>query len=71
MAKKLTRGGKREGAGRPVGPDGPSTTVAVSVPNSLVERLDALAEKEGWNRSEAVTLAIRSLLGSPKRKARG
>ena len=67
MAKKM-HGGKREGAGRPVGPDGPVITIAASVPGGLVERLDALAADQGWSRSEAITRAIRGLLGkrSPK-----
>jgi metal-responsive CopG/Arc/MetJ family transcriptional regulator len=36
--------------------------VAVTVPIALVEQLDGRATKEGWNRSEAVTEAIRVLL---------
>ncbi len=72
MAKKATRGGKRAGAGRPPSsPDGPTIVVAASVPETLVERLDAHAEAKGWNRSKAITEAIRGLVGSPKRIARG
>jgi len=67
MAKTLAHGGKREGAGRPVGDDGRKVAIAVTVPESLVAQLNALAEKQGLNRSEAVTLAIRGLVGSPKR----
>jgi len=64
MAKKQQHGGKREGAGRkPVNPEGRTKTIAASVPEGLVERLDALADKRGWNRSEAITAAIRGLLG--------
>ena len=64
MAKKKQRGGKREGAGRKLAnPDeGPTLSIAASVPGSLVERLDSLAGQKGWNRSEAVTQAIRGLL---------
>ena len=36
--------------------------MAVSVPAALIELLDLLAEERGWNRSEAVTEAIRELL---------
>jgi hypothetical protein len=61
--KKATRGGKREGAGRKAGPEGKSVVLAASVPSDLVERLDELREKRGWNRSQAVTEAIRGLLG--------
>jgi hypothetical protein len=62
MAKKQ-HGGKRKGAGRKTGPDGPAVMVAVSVPESLVERLDRLADKNGWGRSQAVTEAIRGFVG--------
>jgi metal-responsive CopG/Arc/MetJ family transcriptional regulator len=37
--------------------------VAATVPVLLVEQLDELRAKEGWNRSQAVTEAIRGLLG--------
>jgi hypothetical protein len=62
MAKKKQVGGKREGAGRPVSPDGPSVVVAVSVPQTLVDGLDKLCESKNWKRSKAVTEAIRGLL---------
>jgi Arc/MetJ-type ribon-helix-helix transcriptional regulator len=56
-------GGRRPGAGRKLAsPEGKATAIGVSVPQTLVERLDALAETKGWNRSEAVTRAIRGLL---------
>jgi hypothetical protein len=62
MGKKLQHGGKRPGAGRPVSPEGRAVTVVASVPESLVDRLDGLAENKGWNRSRAVTEAIRALV---------
>ncbi len=72
MAKKKQHGGKRAGAGRkPESPDGPTVLVAVTVPSGLMDQLNALAEKNGWNRSQAVTNAIRGLVGSPKRSAKG
>ena len=65
MPKKLTHGGKRPGAGRrPASPEGRTVLVTASVPGGLIEGLDALAEKRGWNRSEAVTEAIRGLLAT-------
>jgi predicted transcriptional regulator len=69
MAKKkaVGRGGVREGAGRPASEEGKAVVVTASVPESLVERLDALAESEGWGRSRAVTEAIRGLLKRKKR----
>lgn len=70
MAKKMKHGGKRAGAGRPVSPDGPTMTVAATVPVTLVQALDAHAEQHGWNRSKAVTEAIRGLLGKPARSAK-
>jgi hypothetical protein len=65
--KKASRGGARPGAGRKVSPEGKAVTVVATVPESLVEGLDAVAEAQGWNRSKAVTEAIRGLL---KRKTR-
>jgi hypothetical protein len=62
MPKKKEHGGRRKGAGRKPGPDGPTMMVAVTVPVSLVEELDAVAERKEWNRSQAVTEAIRGLL---------
>jgi hypothetical protein len=67
MAKKATRGGKREGAGRKVGsPEGPTVFVGATVPQGLAEQLAAYAAKEQCSRSEAVTRAIRGLLGKRK-----
>ena len=64
MAKKKQHGGKREGAGREiVNPEGATVPITASVPGLLVERLDRLADKNGWNRSRAVTEAIRGLVG--------
>jgi hypothetical protein len=69
MAKAKQHGGKREGAGRPPSsPEGPTVTIAASVPSVLVEQLDAHADKQGWSRSEAVTRAIRDLLASKARR---
>ena len=63
MAKKVAHGGKRKGAGRkPANPEGSTVVLAASVPESLVTGLDELAESKGWNRSRAVTEAIRGLL---------
>ena len=62
MAKKKRVGGRREGAGRPTGPDGPTVLVAVTVPKSLVKDLDRVCKAEGWKRSRGVTEAIRGLL---------
>lgn len=64
MAKKRTHGGKRAGAGRPLAnPDeGKAVVIAASVPGELVELLDRIAKQMGWNRSQAITEAIRGLL---------
>jgi hypothetical protein len=67
MAKKK-HGGKRPGSGRPVNsPEGKTVVMTASVPAQLVMELNALSEEEGWNRSEAVTMAIRKLLAGAKR----
>jgi hypothetical protein len=61
---KLEHGGKRIGAGRkPIDPESRSVTVSLGVPESLLERLDAIAAKHDWNRAEAVREAIRRLVG--------
>jgi hypothetical protein len=61
--KAVGRGGARKGAGRKPGADGPTIVVAASVPESLAAELDSYAEAKGWNRSKAVTEAIRKLVG--------
>lgn len=65
MGKKKTsaRGGVREGAGRKVGDEGRAVAVSASVPEPLVASLDAIAVSKGWNRSKAVTEAIRAYVG--------
>ncbi len=65
MAKKRQHGGRRNGAGRkPSNPEGKTVVVGASIPADLIERLDDLRAKRGWNRSEAVTEAIRGLLST-------
>ena len=62
MAKRQ-HGGKRSGAGRkPINPDDATTTISMTMPTGLVERLDAIAQQRGWNRSEAIREAIQGLL---------
>lgn len=63
MAKKKKHGGSRPGSGRPLAnPEGVGEKIAASVPSLLVGKLDALAAKHGWSRSQAVTEAIRRLV---------
>jgi hypothetical protein len=62
MVKKKQWGGKRPHSGRPTGPDGPTSVLAVSVPDKLIAELDRLCEAKEWKRSKAVTEAIRGLL---------
>ena len=62
MAKKQ-HGGKRTGSGRKRLESADDTVlIAVAMPTGLVERLDAVAEQEGWNRSEAVREAVQALV---------
>jgi metal-responsive CopG/Arc/MetJ family transcriptional regulator len=49
-------------SGRPIGPDGPTSVLAVSVPEKLIAELDEFCETKEWKRSKAVTEAIRGLL---------
>jgi hypothetical protein len=64
MAKKKQHGGKRKGAGRKVAnpEEGKVTVVAASVPSGLIDELDGLAAERGWNRSQAITEAVRRLV---------
>ncbi len=67
--KKLQHGGRRPGAGRKPGPEGKAVVLAVSVPEALLERLDAYADAKEWSRSRAVTEAIRGLLARKKSRS--
>jgi hypothetical protein len=66
MDEKKPHGGARKGAGRKPSADGPTIVVAASIPETLVERLDELAAEKGWNRSKAVTEAVRRLVKSKR-----
>jgi len=66
VVKKKTHGGKRPGAGRKPGPEGRTVIVTASVPGELADQLDRLTKREGWNRSEAITVAIRGLLDAKR-----
>lgn len=63
MAKKKSHGGSREGAGRKhANPEGPTGSLTVTVPKELLAQLDTLRETRGWNKSQAVTEAIRQFI---------
>lgn len=68
MATKQ-HGGKRIGAGRKQAypNEGATVIVSVSIPSDLLKRLDAVAEKREWKRSEAVVEAVRWLLKRQER----
>lgn len=64
MKEKKSHGGKRAGAGRKEKEaDKKAAAITVTVPPDLLALLDELREREGWNRSQAVTEALRVLLG--------
>jgi len=42
--------------------------IGVTVPAELVAELDTITEREGWNRSKAVTEAIRKFVKPAKQK---
>jgi metal-responsive CopG/Arc/MetJ family transcriptional regulator len=69
--KKAAHGGARKGAGRKPNPEGKAVTVVVTVPESLVAGLDALAQAKGWGRSQTVTEAIRHFVTMRRRLAPG
>jgi hypothetical protein len=62
VVKKKGAGGRREGSGRKVSPDGRTVVVSVSVPESLVDAMVAHAKANGWSKSRTVTEAIRNLV---------
>lgn len=65
MAKKKSVGGRREGSGRKmIHPEGATIPITVRVPETLVDGVDALAEKREQSRSEVVSDAIRGLLNA-------
>lgn len=43
-------------------PEGATVSVSAKVPAVLIQRLDEIAENREWNRSEAVTEAIREFV---------
>ena len=72
MAKKKAtqHGGKRDGAGRPVSAEGPTVHLSITIPQALLDALNAYVAKEGCGRSETVTRALRGLLGKVKSVAK-
>lgn len=60
--KSSGRGGAREGAGRKSSELGKSVPVSAAIPESLVAKLDRLQLKKGWNRSQAMTEAVKRLV---------
>jgi hypothetical protein len=62
MGKKKASADPPRGRGRPIGKDGPTVLLAVTVPETLVAELDRLAESKGWKRSKVATEAIRAYL---------
>jgi hypothetical protein len=63
MATVNQHGGTHpEPRGRLTDREGPAVPLTASVPALLVAQLDILCEQKGWNRSEAITQAIRALL---------
>jgi hypothetical protein len=66
--KKAAHGGARPGAGRkPSGPEGKAVVLTVSVPQGLVDGLNAYVEADGGTKSAAVAEALRAFLKRKKR----
>lgn len=53
-----TRGGKREGAGRPPLHDTPYRRIEVRVPEAIIQQLDAIKEAGGPSRNAGIIRAI-------------
>ena len=59
------RGGKRAGAGRkPLDPKADAVRVVTDLPQAVVKRLDAYAEKHDMTRAKAVREAVGLLLNA-------
>jgi len=66
---KTQRGGKRAGSGRkPLDPKADAVRVVTDLPQSVVKRLDAYAEKLEWTRARAVREAVGLMLNAKQRK---
>lgn len=55
-------GGKREGAGRPVGDKPARKVTSFSIDADLIERLTAHCKENGLSKSEVVNQALRKFL---------
>ena len=65
MAKKMPVSPRKRG--RPTLADGPSVVVAVSVPQSIADELDAYVKAQSVSKSAAVVEALRAWLKRKKR----
>lgn len=61
----MTRGGAREGAGRPVAdPSGKARMVSLKLPPALIEEIKAQADAEGVSQTQLIVKAVRAYLGA-------
>ena len=57
---KQTHGGKRPGAGRPLGHGEPTTSVQIRVPNSLLTAIDEAAAGREVSRNQIIIEALQA-----------
>ena len=57
---KQTHGGKRPGAGRPLGHGEPTTSVQIRVPNSLLAAIDETAAGREVSRNQIIIEALQA-----------
>lgn len=64
MAEQTTNhGGKRPNAGRKAGKDGRTASISVTVPLTIISKVNDQAHAKGLNLSQATTEAYRRWLG--------
>ena len=59
-----THGGKRPGAGRPLGHGEPTTSIQVRVPNSMLVAIDEAAAEKDTSRNQIIVMSINHALAA-------
>lgn len=63
MAKKVTHGGRRDKAGRPLGHGEPTKSISVRVPLSLLKQIDRSAQNLKSTRNQIIVEALQASHG--------
>ena len=63
MAKKVTHGGRRDKAGRPLGHGEPTQSISVRVPLSLLKQIDRSVQNLKSTRNQIIVEALQASHG--------